>query len=272
MTDRPVDSELLAKLTSLAQHSSVPLSEMSMDRIAGSLGMTRMTLYRNGGPRANIIAALREHGIDAARPPAVADRVLDAVVNLLREKPLAGITMEIIADRAACSVPAIYDRFGSRQGVLIGLLERHSPLVPLRREFADVMDQPSRGLRHDVYRIYSAVFHSMKDEWPMVRSFIAELLAGPDTDMAKVVRDWYLPQVMNIVVPIFSGHSARGNIRNLPLPIVFQFLIGPMGLHIASRQYLIEHQNFDMPGPEETIDVLTDAFCRAVGTGRDACQ
>lgn len=266
MSKTTIDLDTLERLKGLASSSPEPISKLSMDQIAQRLGIARMTLYRKAGSRENIVTALRPFGIDVARAPDVHERVLNVTTELLREQPLADITMELVARRAGCSLPAIYDRFGDRQGLLVAVMERHSPLLPMQRAIAEISERRTVSLRPDVRHIYSTIFYTMRREWPVVRSFLAETMRGPDSDLGKVLREWYIPQMVSVIVPILGRHIEHGNIRPLPLPLVVQFLAGPMSLHIASRQFVIDEMGLELPDPEQTIDLFTDTFCRAVGT------
>ena len=261
-----MEQELLNRLKGIAESSSVPLAEMSMDTLAAELGMTRMTLYRKAGPRQRIVEALDAIGIDARRHPDVHDRVVQATAELLRVQPLADITLETIATRARCSLPALYARFGNREGVLKAVIERYSPLLPVREASAVAMQSDSVDLRRDIRMLYGTVLPRVLEEWPMLRSLIAEVLRNPGSDVGRAFREWYLPQITAVLVPLFSRHLEHGTVRPLPLPVLVQMLIGPVALHGASRAIVTNELGIELPDVNETIDMFTDLFCRAVGT------
>ncbi|WP_448004039.1 TetR/AcrR family transcriptional regulator [Agromyces bauzanensis] len=68
------------------------------------------------------------------------DRILDAVVGLSAERPLAACTLPAIADRAGVSVQTVLRAFGSRDGLLEAALERTSAEVVAERP-ADPADR-----------------------------------------------------------------------------------------------------------------------------------
>lgn len=103
----------------------------------------------------------------------------------------------------------------------------------------------------------------------MMRSLLAEVLRDPAGELGIALRNWYLPQLTAVLVPIFTRHMEHGTIRPLPIEIVVQSFMGPMALHAASRQVLIEVFGFQLPDIEETVDLFTDLFCRAVGTSSE---
>lgn len=266
MTNSNIDQDLLEQLRRLSETSAVPLAEQSMDDIAGALGMARMTLYRKAGTRDQIVGALERIGVDARRQPDVFERVVAATVELLGEYPITELTLELIAGRASCSVPAIHARFGGRQGVIRAVIERHSPLLPVKEAVTHQMGGGTHDLQHDIRLLYRTLFGHLEREWPVLRSFIAEVLGGAGTDVRSALRQWYLPQAQAVIVPFILKHIEQGTIRPLPVPIVVQMLVAPMGLHVASRQLVTNELGFALPDPDTTVDLFTEMFCRAVGT------
>ncbi len=262
--------ELLDQLVAMSATAPVPLAEMSMEDIARRLGMTRMTLYRRAGTRDDIVAALRARGIDARRQPDVHERVIEATARLLREQPIALLTLEHIADAANCSLPAIYARFGNRDGVLRAVIERHSPLLPMLETIAINLESPSVDLRRDIRSLYATLFRQVEREWRVIRSFLAELLRDPDSEVGQAVRDWYVPQVRDALVPLFQRHIDQGTMRPLPMPIVVPMFAAPMGAHVGIRGYIELETEFPLTDPQTTIDIFTDMFCRAVGADEPA--
>lgn len=268
VTQPGIDHTLLEQMRGLADKSATPLAEMSMEDIAGLLGMTRMTLYRRGGTREQIVNALQEVGVDARRQPDVYERVVTTTSELLRERPIVELTLELIASRAGCSVPAIHARFGGRQGVLIAVIERHSPLFPMRKLISTELDveREKVDLHDDIHLLYGTLFPQVRREWKILRSFIAEVLRDPGSDVGEALRNWYLPQVSEVLVPLIRKHVEHGTMRDLPVPIIVQYLVAPVALHVASREVVIESLGIDLPGPDATVDLFTEMFCRAAGT------
>ena len=258
------DKSLLDRIAKVVEMSSVPLAEMSMDELASLLGMTRMTLYRRAGTRQDIMAALERMGIDTRARPDVHERVVVATAALLRERPIAEITLERIAEEAGCSLPALYARFSGRQGVLRAVIERYSPLLPVREVAASGIGDTT-SLRNDVRLLYGTVINKLQGETKVMRSLLAELLRDPGSDVAQAIRDWYIPQLTSVLIPIFARHMERGTMRPLPIPVVVQMFIGPMVLHIGTRAFVINQMEIELPDAEATVDLFTDLFCRAVG-------
>lgn len=259
-----IDQDTLHRLADLARTGDTPLADRSMDDIARALGITRMTLYRRAGSRQNIVERLAELGIDTSGEPGTRERVIEATGDLLRERPLAELTLEVVAERARCSLPAIYAQFGNRQGVLKATFERYSPLPVVERLMTSGEVSPDTSLRHDVRAIYGAVFDQVAPRWPVLRAFIAEVLRDPGSDVGSLFREWYLPRVTEIIAPTLRRHAERGALRPLPTLLIAQEFVGPLMLHVATRAFLQDYIGLEPPDRDTTIDTLTDMFCRAV--------
>jgi AcrR family transcriptional regulator len=260
-----MDRDLIDRLRRLAETSPVPLADLSMEDLAAALGMTRMTLYRKAGPRARIVDALEAAGIDARRQPDVHDRVVEAAAALLRREALASVTLDAIATEAGCSLAALYARFGNREGVIKAVIERYSPLIPVREAFVVAMQAETVDLRRDIRLLYGMVLPRVLEEWPMLRSLVGEVIRNTGSDVNHAFREWYLPQITAVLVPLFSRHIAHGTVQPLPMPVLVQTLIGPVALHGVTREIVTGELGIELPDLDATIDIFTDIFCRAVG-------
>lgn len=269
MTQPPIAPDLLKHLRELAEESPEDIVQMSMDQIARRLGMTRMTLYRKAGSREAIVAALASEGVDLRREPAVRERVVAAVAELLRERPIAEVTLEMVAERANCSLPAIYDQFGGRQGVLRAAFERYSPLVQVERLVAERNLGEEPDLTRDARLLYGTIFDQVAPRWPMLRAFVAEVMRDPDSEVGQLFRQWYVPRAMEAMMPWVTRHLERGSFRPLPVPIIVQAFVGPFMMHIATRGGLTQAFGGGVPDRDATIEHFAGMFCRAVGATPD---
>lgn len=259
-----IDEDTLRRLAELARATETPIAERSMDDIARALGITRMTLYRRAGSRRNIVERLGELGIDATGEPLARERVIDATGELLRVRPLAEVTLEAIAERARCSLPAIYGQFGGRQGVLRATFERFSPLPAVERLVESGRLTAEPDLRSEVRALYGAIFDQVAPRWPVLRAFVAEVLRDPESEVGALFREWYLPRALETIMPTLRRHLERGDFRPLPPLLIAQEFIGPMLLHVASRALLRDAFGVEPPDRDTTIDTFADMFCRAV--------
>jgi AcrR family transcriptional regulator len=100
-----------------------------MEDLARAAGVSRITLHRVFGTRAELIDALRGRGLDVVEPPDARDRILAAATAVFLERGLLRPTVEDVAARAGVGPATVYRHFGSRQG----LIEAFSTEVGVRR-------------------------------------------------------------------------------------------------------------------------------------------
>jgi AcrR family transcriptional regulator len=150
------------------------------------------------------------------RTPQLRDRVLDAAVELLARDGVTGFTTRGVAREADTSVPAVYELFGDKTGLVREVF--FAGFRALRAEFETLSDTPDP--RADLLRLIACYrrfvmanpvlaqvmfsrpfsdFAPGPDELPasgFVRGFILErvrrcagagLLDGDETDMAQVI-------------------------------------------------------------------------------------
>lgn len=267
-----MDRDLFDRIRELAIESPEPIGTMSMEQIASELGMTRVTLYRRAGSRKDIVEALEAAGIRAQGEPLVRERVIQAVAELLRERSVADLTLEVVAERAGCSLPAIYNQFGGRQGVLKAAFERYSPLVQVEQLVAEHRLTGDAALERDVRLLYGTIFDQVAPRWPMLRAFVAEVMRDPDSEVGMLFREWYLPRALEAIMPWVIRHVDAGSLRPIPIPLIVQEFVGPFMMHIATRNQLLAAYGSNIPDRDATIDTFTGMFCRAVAAERAAAD
>jgi AcrR family transcriptional regulator len=95
------------------------------------------------------------------------DTVLDAVHELLADRPWAEVTMGDVAGRAGVSRQTVYNAFGGRDGLSQAYVIREAD------RFLEVVEQAVRDNEHDPQRALAAavdVFLSAAETHPLVRT------------------------------------------------------------------------------------------------------
>jgi AcrR family transcriptional regulator len=268
MDERAIAPELIETVLELAAARGVPVAEVTVAEIARAVGVSRMTLYRRIGSRAALHQAIRAAGVDPGDRPSVRTRAVDAAAAIIREGGIAALTLEAVAERAACSLPALHSQLGGRQGLLMALFERYSPLP----EVEHVLNPAPDSLEEGVRSIYRAIYDAAMAEPALVRALIGEELRAPQSEIGQFLTTWYLPRVFGTAGAWLSGQVERGNVRLLPLPILLQLLAGPFGLHVLTHQFLTRDLGYELPPRAEAIALFAAAYCRAVGLPDEACD
>jgi len=102
------------------------------------------------------------------------DRILDAAKRMIVNKGFPDATIEAIAQEAGVATPTVYAAFGSKRGILRGLMERaafSSGYANLVRE-AMQSDDPETRLRYAA-KIARSIFDSLRGESEVLRGAAA---------------------------------------------------------------------------------------------------
>lgn len=102
------------------------------------------------------------------------ERILDAARRMILNKGFADATIDAIAREAGVAAPTVYAVFGSKRGILQGLMERaafRSGYVDLVRE-AMQSDDPATRLRYAA-KIARRIYDSLRGEAEVLRGATA---------------------------------------------------------------------------------------------------
>jgi AcrR family transcriptional regulator len=134
------------------------------------------------------------------RTPELRDRVVDAAMVMLADAGIAGFTTRRVAQEAATSIPAVYELFGDKAGLVRELyfegfrhLRRHLDQVKL-----------SDGARADLVRVFGAFRVFVRDNPTLAELMFSRPFAdfdpGPNERAATAsVREFFVGQVRRCV-------------------------------------------------------------------------
>lgn len=267
MTERHtgIDRELLQRIVRLAEDRRVPVGLLTIEEIAEALGISRMTLYRRIGSRQSLHEAIRGLGIATGEEPGAEERAIQAAADLIRQDGIASLTIESVALRAKCASPTIYTRFGSRNGLLTAVFERHVPILGVTDALRDVQPGDRDGFRRTISGVYRVILEAIGGDRELFRALLAEALRDPSGEIDQFLVSRYVPSVALYIVPWIQRHIASGVIRDLPTVLVLHQLLAPILLHTATRPLLQASRVLPLPSLDDTCDELAAMFVRAVG-------
>lgn len=255
--DALVDAALLA-----AGQLGLDVADVPIAVIARHAGVSRSTLLRRlGGTRAPLDEAVRLRGVDPGGTPPVRIRAMDAAATLIGESGLAAATLEAIAARANCSVPSLYAAFGGRDGLLLAIFERHSPVLA----FEEFAARPGADLRENVQRLYRVVATTLGSSPRVAPAMLAEAFARPDSPAVQSLAGHAMPRMLGLLGGWLASEIRAGRIRELPLPLLVQQLVAPMMIHMFLRPLAIDSGLVDLPDVDTACEIFADNFVRAVG-------
>src|SRR5918999_658278 len=140
-------SDIVEAATEAAAASGRDVADVPLDEIARRAGISRATLFRRIGSRQALDDAVRAAGVDPGGRPEVRARATAAAADLIEEGGLAALTLEAVAARADCSVPALYSQLGGREGLLAAVFDRYSPPPRLVQFFSTESPGLEEGIR-----------------------------------------------------------------------------------------------------------------------------
>ncbi|GAB2690335.1 TetR/AcrR family transcriptional regulator [Kitasatospora kifunensis] len=252
--------DLVAAALAAAKEQGRDVADVPLTAIAAAAGVSRSTLLRRlGGSRVALDEAVRQAGVDPGGRPPVRERAIEAAAHLVAERGLGAVTLDVVAERAECSLPSLHAVFDGRDGLFAAVFELHGPLQEVE---ALVADPPDR-LEDLVRALYRSLMASFAHEPRVVPAIFGDLLSRPDGPGARMMAVNY-PRLFDGLSRLLLPHIEAGRLRPLPLPVLLQLLLGPMVMHLLVRPVLAPALGPDLPSIEESAELFTQAYLRAV--------
>ncbi|MFJ9552625.1 TetR/AcrR family transcriptional regulator [Nocardiopsis sp. NPDC101807] len=259
-TRSTVPDDLVGAAVRAAENLGKDVADVPLVAIAEEAGVSRSTLLRRvGGSRGALDEAVRAAGVDPGGRRPVRARAVEAAAGLISGQGLASATLEAVAASAECSVHSLYAAFGGRDGLLRAVFERYSPILDLEEAVA----RPGEDLATRVHGIYRLVAAGLGREPRVLPALLADVFARPEGPASDLVARLVFPRMLAGLGAWLAGEIAAGRIRDLPVPLLMQQMIGPIAVHSILRPALRGVPGANFPDPEETCAVFADAFLRA---------
>jgi AcrR family transcriptional regulator len=258
-----VPEELVQAALRAAEKRGKDVADVSVLAIAHEAGISRSTLLRRlNGTRAALDEAVRAAGVDPGGQVPVRTRALNAAAALISESGLAAATLEAIATRTDCAVHSLYMSFGSRDELLRILFERHSPIP----DFEDALDTATDDLTATVRRLYQALAAALGREPRVAPAILAEVFARPASPTVQTLAQHAVPRMLDVLGAWLNAQVQCGRIRDLPMPLLIQQLMGPMVMHMLVRPALATVAVVELPDMDTVCTELAANFVRAMAT------
>ena len=246
--------DLVAAAIQVAERCGMDVADVPLATIAQAAGMSRSTLVRRlKGSRQALDEAVRSTGVDPGGRP-VRVRAIEAGGRLVSDRGLATVTLEAVAEAADCSVHSLYAIFGTRDELFAAIYERYSPLRDVLRLSAD----PSAPLDHTVAEFYRTVAATLTREPRVAAAMLSDLLGNPRGIAARIFAR-YFPRVRASLGGWLEAQVRAGRVRDIPVPLLMQQLLGPLLAHVLMRPALGQEVDLD-----QACAAFTDGFLRAV--------
>ncbi|CDO87138.1 TetR family transcriptional regulator [Mycobacterium triplex] len=239
------------------------VADVPVAMIAEEAGISRSTLLRRfDGSRTALNDAVRAAGVDPGGLPPVRRRAVAAAAALISESGLAAATLEAVAARANCSVYSLHAVFGGRDELMRAVFEQHSPILDIEEYLAD----PSDDLLEMVRGFYRTVANALSREPRVAPAIFAEAFARPASPAVQSLAAYGPPRLLAVLGRWFEREIRAGRVRDMPLPLLAQQLLGPILIHTLTRPVLPNAAGWSMPDVDTVCDVFAENFTRAVTT------
>jgi AcrR family transcriptional regulator len=255
--------ELVNAALRAAEKLGRDVANVPVTAIADEAGISRSTLLRRlGGSRSALDDAVRAAGFDPGGLPPVRVRAVDAAAALISKSGLSAATLEAVAAQANCSVYSLHAVFGGRDELMRAVFERHSPV----RDIEDYLASPGGELIDIVRGFYRTVAGALDREPRVAPAIFAEAFARPASPALQSLMGYSAPRMFGVLGRWFDAEIHAGRIRELPLTLLVQELLGPIIFHMFTRPVVSNIPAVRMPEIDTACDVFADAFVRAVST------
>lgn len=186
---------------------------LTLDEVAKRSGVSRTTLYRLFGSRAGLLEALERRGGGAAEragradPPSARERILDALVALVRDRTLGQVTVDEIAQTAGVSAVTVYRVFGDKDGLVRTFMDERTP-----RSEAMLLLGDHEAPIADVLRTFGErILVFMRSS----RGLFLQVMLGPPEERAYVDRMRRTDRGMRRAVAAYLAHQKeKGVLRD----------------------------------------------------------
>ena len=255
-------SQVVEAALRAAEKLGKDVADVPVAVIAAEAGISRSTLLRRfDGSRTALNDAVRAAGVDPGGQPPVRDRALAAAAALISESGLAAATLEGVAARAHCSVYSLHAVFGGRDELMRAVFELHSPILDIEEYLAHAGGDLSEMVRG----FYRTVASALNREPRVAPAIFAEAFARPTSPAVRSLAAYGPPRLLGTLGRWFEAEIRAGHIRDLPLPLLAQQLLGPIMIHVLTRPALPNVAGWSMPDVDTVCDVFAENFVRAVG-------
>jgi len=145
--------------------------------------------------------------------------LLDAAKRLFVSKGYHGTSMREIADEAGLALGGIYNHFGNKEDIFVGVLMERHPFLVVMPALQAAQGQTVETLLRDAAQRMLAELSQNQD---FLNLMFIELVEFEAKHIPRLF-EMFFPPLMQFALRL---EAARGPLRDIPLPIVLRSFLG----------------------------------------------
>lgn len=191
---------------------------LTMDSLAAAAQVSRATVYRQVGNRAELLRRLAARGLELKERGELKERVLAAAAQLFPRLGLEATTVEAIAEAAEVGPASVYRHFGDKKGLILAFFASQAP----RKAVWALARKPSGDLAADLTQLAQAALQHLKDSGALIRLALLEHARGGEL-VSELARS--PDRTVHALERLLGFYARRGELRVAePQPLARMFL------------------------------------------------
>jgi AcrR family transcriptional regulator len=230
---------------------------VTVEAMARAACVSKATFYRIFPSKEAVRQALLAAGVAHERLETRAGReaLLDAAMEVFAASGYASATVDAIAQAAGMSKAGFYWHFAGKEAIFAAVIARYAPFEAVGR-LVHEGEEAGAEPREILTGVLTEVVRALTPRFPLFRTIMLEAFQNP------AVGELFRHHVLGVVLPIVGGYLTRqmaaGRLRPMHPAIALQALIGPLFLHLLTRDLFAPIT--DLPPIEAVVDQIVTTF------------
>ncbi len=235
---------------------------VSVAAMAAAVGVSKATFYRIFPTKEHVREALRAAGVSPERLGARDGReaLLDAAMDVFAAEGYTNATVDAITQAAGMSKAGFYWHFAGKEAIFVAVIARYAPFAAIGQVIATgeaAGDDP----RTVLIGVLTALVAALTPRFALFRTIFVEAIQNAEVGAI------FLREVLGVAMPLVGGYLTRqmaaGRIRQMPVVLALQSLIGPLFFNLLTRE-MFTRQGMALPPIDVAVAQIVETFVDGV--------